>query len=185
MPFTTARQTATAVFAALTLSLAGCGSATPLGATADHASAAAATGNIPSESARMVCQPEAENEIAAALGARTSQPPTPTWADHLYSCRYTYPNATMVVSVKELPDDATTSAYYAAAQNSVPGRTTVEILGQNGFAAPDGSISVRKDLKVLRVDVSALPDQFGMPAHTRADVAFAVAAIILGCWTGS
>jgi hypothetical protein len=185
MPFTAARRTATAVFAAVTLSVAGCGPVASPGATPGRSSAAATTGDIPSESAKMVCKAEAKDEIAAALGARTSQPPAPTWADRLYSCRYTYLTATMVVSVKELPDDATASAYYTAEQNSVPGRTAVEILGQNGFAGPDGSISVRKDFKVLRIDVSALPDQFGNPARTRPDVAFAVAAVILGCWTGS
>jgi hypothetical protein len=133
----------------------------------------------------MICKPEAEDEIAAALGARPNQPPKPVWANRLYSCRYTYPNGTMVVSVKELPDDATTNAYYAAAQNSVPGTTAIMILGQDGFAEPDGSVSVRKDFKVLRIDVSALPNRFGNPTHTRPNVAYAVAAVILGCWTGS
>jgi hypothetical protein len=133
----------------------------------------------------MVCKPEAAAEIAAALGTRPSRPPTPTWADRLYSCRYTYHSGVMVLSVKELPDDATTTAYYTAAQDRVPGRTTVQILGQTGFAEPGGSIVLRKDFKVLRVDVSALPDRFGDPAHTRAEVAYAVTAVILGCWTGS
>jgi hypothetical protein len=133
----------------------------------------------------MICKPEAVREIAAALGAQTSQPPTPTWANRLYSCRYTYPTGTMVLSIKELPDDATTSAYYTAAQNSLPGHTTIQVLGQSGFVGPDGSTYVRKDFKVLRIDVSALPDHFGQPPHTRPNVAFAVAAVIMSCWTGS
>lgn len=185
MSFAAARQTAIALFAAVALSVTGCGSTARPSATAGHASASATTGDIPSESAKMICKPEAEDEIAAALGVRTSRPPTPQWVDRLYSCRYTYPTGTMVVSVKELPDEATTNAYYSAAQNNVPGSTGVMILGQNGFTEPDGSVSVRKDFKVLRIDVSALPARFGRPAHSRSNVAFAVAAVILGCWTGS
>jgi hypothetical protein len=185
MSFAAARLTATILFAATALSVAGCGSATAPGAIAGHASIAGTTGNAPSESAKMICKPEAADEIAAALGARTSQPPAPTWADHLYSCRYTYPSGTMVISVKELPDEAATNAYYAAAQNRVPGSTSITILGQNGFAEPGGSVSIRKDFKVLRIDVGAMPSQFGKPAHTRPNVAFAAAAVILGCWTGS
>jgi hypothetical protein len=44
---------------------------------------------------------------------------------------------------------------------------------------------VRKDFKVLHVDVSALPDRIGPQRHTRADAAFTVAAVIMSCWTGN
>lgn len=185
MPFAAARPTATALFAALTLSMSGCGAAAAPGATAGTISTAASNSDTPSESAEMICQPEAVEEIAAALGIQTSRPPTPTWADHLYSCRYTYPSATMVLSVKEFPDEAATAAYYAAAQRRVPGSIATTILGQKGFAEPGGSVSVRKDLKVLRIEVSALPARFGTPPQTRSNVGFVVAAVILGCWTGN
>jgi Flp pilus assembly protein TadD len=185
MPFDAARQTATVLIAAMVLSVTGCAQATAPRATASHASTGVTTGDTPSESAKMICKQEAEEEIAAALGVRPSRPPTPTWADRLYSCQYTYPTGAMVLSVKELPDDATASAYYFTAQKRVPGTTAITLLGQNGFAEPDGSVSVRKDFKILRIDVSALPKTFGKPAHTRANVAYAVAAVILGCWTGS
>src|SRR5258706_11883953 len=77
MTVTAARQTAIAALTALALSVAGCGQAAAPGArsaTAGHAFAAATTSDIPSESAKMICKPEAEREIAAALGAQTSQP---------------------------------------------------------------------------------------------------------------
>ena len=185
MPLAAARSTATALFAALTLSMAACGSAAAPGATAGTTTTGASNGDTPSKSAEMICQPEAAEEIAAALGVHTSRPPTPTWVDRLYSCRYTYPSSTMVLSVKELPDETATTAYYAAAQRRVPGSTATTILGQNGFAEPGGSVVVRKDLKILRIDVSVLPSRFGKPPHTRSNVGFVVAAVILGCWTGS
>jgi hypothetical protein len=133
----------------------------------------------------MICQPEAVEEIAAALGVPTSAPPTASWSDHVYSCRYVYPSGVMVLSIKELPDEAATTAYYRAAQDSVGSHTPVQVLGQDGFAGPDGSLYVRKDFKVLRVDVSALPDRIGQRPYTRADAAFTVAAVIMSCWTGS
>jgi hypothetical protein len=43
---------------------------------------------------------------------------------------------------------------------------------------------VRKDWKVLTVDIAPLPAQFGKPATSKADVAYTVADIILGCWDG-
>jgi hypothetical protein len=132
----------------------------------------------------MICQPEAENEIYAALGVQPSQPPTPTWADHLYSCRYVYKSAVMVLSVRELSDAAATSAYYTSVQNSLSSHVSTNVLGQDAFTGPDGSIFVRKDFKVLHVDVAGLPDRFGQPPYTRADAAFTVAAVIMSCWTG-
>jgi len=188
MPTTTARRTLTATVAAAALVAAAGGCAADRTAPATGhatASATAAFGVDPSESAKMICQPEAADEIASALGVRPSQPPTATWADQVYSCRYAYPAGTMVLSIKELPDEAATDAYYTAAQNSLPTRTAIQVLGQNGFVGPDGSTYVRKDFKVLQVDVSKLPESFGQPPTTRADAAFLVAAVIMGCWTGS
>jgi hypothetical protein len=49
----------------------------------------------------------------------------------------------------------------------------------------DGSIVVRKDWKVLYVDVSHLPAEFGQPPQSAADAALGVAATILGCWSGA
>jgi hypothetical protein len=133
----------------------------------------------------MICQPEAADEIASALGVQTSTPPTSSWSNQVYSCRYQYPSGVMALSIKELPDEAATTAYYTAAQHSLPNFTPEQVLGQQGFSGPDGSIYVRKDFKVLHVDVSALPDHIGPRPHSRADAAFTVAALIMSCWTGN
>ena len=133
MPTTTVRRTLAAAAATVALAAAGGGcaadrntpatSASPAAVTAT-ASATAASGAGPSESAKMICEPEAADEIAAALGVKTSQPPTATWADQVYTCRYTYSVGTMVLSIKELPDEAATTAFYTTAQNSLPSRST-------------------------------------------------------------
>jgi hypothetical protein len=133
----------------------------------------------------MICQPEATGEVAIALGVKTTTMPTATWADHVYSCRYAYSDGVMVLSVKELPNEAATTAYFTAARGSLPSSSAVRVLGLDGFAGPDGSLYVRKDFKVLHVDVSALPETFGAPSRKRADAAFTVAAVIMTCWTGN
>lgn len=181
--------TAAAILLASAASVGGCAhahaSATGRPTAAGRLPAVIASGDTPSASATMICQPEAAAEIAAALGAQTSNPPTPRWSDHVYSCRYVYTTGAMVLSVKELPDEAATTAYYTAAQHNLSSHTPVQVLGLDGFAGPDGSLYVRKDFKVLHVDVAALPDHIGQPPYTRADAAFTVAAVIMSCWTGN
>jgi hypothetical protein len=147
--------------------------------------AAAPAGDGPSESAAMICQPEATGEVAIALGVKTTTAPSATWTDHVYACRYVYQDGVMVLSVKDLVDQAATTAYLTTAQQSLPSSTAVRVLGQDGFAGPDGSLYIRKDFKVLHVDVSALPENVGDPPRKRADAAFTVAAVIMSCWTGN
>jgi hypothetical protein len=43
---------------------------------------------------------------------------------------------------------------------------------------------VRKDWKVLVVDVAALPAQIGQPPTSSGEAAVTVADVILGCWNG-
>ena len=186
------------VLTSLVLSVSGCGRPAPKGPAAPPSSAPAtavvdqpsspsamAVADQPSTTAQMICQPEAEDEIAEALGVIPRRTPTSSWSDHLYSCRYEYPIGTMTLSVKELPDEGATAAYLAAVQHSLPGYTPIRVSGQNGITAPDGSIYLRKDFKILHVDVGQLPTRIGNPPQTRANAAFTVAAVILSCWTGA
>ena len=57
-------------------------------------------------------------------------------------------------------------------------------LGQGAFQAGNGDVVVRKDWKVLLVDIKGLPAQFGVPPTPSDDVAVTVADVILGCWAG-
>jgi hypothetical protein len=49
----------------------------------------------------------------------------------------------------------------------------------------NGSFVVRKDYKVLLVDTSGLPAQFGSPARQHAEEGTDVGFVLLGCWTGA
>jgi hypothetical protein len=131
----------------------------------------------------MVCAPEAQREIAAALGV-TAVVETPTWSGHLYSCRFTYPSGSFTLSVKELSSWAQTLAYFRGLGSSLGDVTTLPNLGQGGYETRDGSVAVRKDWKVLLVDIAGLPAQFGRPPTPSGNVAVTVADVILGCWSG-
>jgi hypothetical protein len=139
----------------------------------------------PSATALMVCSTEAQADIEQATGVRVSSPPTSTFADHLYTCDYPYPGGTMVVKVKDLPDKASTDAYYSQALSTVSKPRQLPGLGEGAFSDDKGTVYVRKDFKVLRVDATGLPESFGQPPHTRDVIAVAVAAAITLCWTGA
>lgn len=140
-------------------------------------------GKTPSKIATMVCAAKAAREIAEVLGV-TAVVQDRAWVDHRYSCDYVYPNGHFTLSVKELSSWAQTFSYFR--QMGVEHGNTGKLgnLGQGAFTTSNGSVVVRKDWKVLFVDISGLPAQFGKPPTSRADVAYTIADIILGCWAG-
>jgi hypothetical protein len=140
----------------------------------------------PSKSAKMICEPEAQKDIyESATGVKTTSITTPSWTDHVYSCTYVYPGGVKIaLSVKELSNEAETTAYFNSLATSMNKKKDIPGLGQGAFQTGDGSMVVRKDYKVLTIDVSKLPQTFGVPAASRGDVAINVGATIMGCWTG-
>ena len=162
---------------AVVLGIAGCGS---VKASAESPKPA---GTSPSAISRMVCAKEASGEIAEVVGAKASLT-SPTWADHLYSCGYRYREGTMVLSVKELSSWTQTYAYFDELAKTLHKTAPVKGLGQGAFVVGDGSVVVRKDWKILLVDISGLHGMVGSPPYSRDTVALDAAAVILGCWSG-
>jgi hypothetical protein len=140
-------------------------------------------GKNPSPISVMVCSRRTRGEIAYALGM-TATVPAPTWRDHLYSCHFDYPDGMLTLSVKELSSWSETYAWFASLKVRLGDRGALGNLGQGAFTTRDGGIVVRKDWKVLYVDISGLPPRFGKPATTRGEVAVTIADLILGCWAG-
>ena len=171
-----------AALASLTLVLA-------LAAGCTQASSAPATtvplkaGRNPSKISKEVCVTDAPKDVGLALG-ETAKVSTPTWVDHLYSCRFDYPGASMTLSVKELSSRDETTAYFDSLGAQLGVSRNLQNLGQGAFQTTDGSVVVRKDYKVLLVDISGLPSDFGNPPTTRAEIAVTVADVVLGCWAG-
>ena len=134
----------------------------------------------PSASAKMICVPKTQTELATVLGVHTTQPVLPAWTDHLYSCRYTYHNAFMVLSVKELFSKAETDGYFTSLAHRLGQTQRPQPLDRGAFFTTKNlSVVVRKDDKVLLVDISGLPARFGAPPYSRGDIAIKVGPVML------
>lgn len=131
----------------------------------------------------MICSPKSQNNIATTLGLR-AQVSSPTWAGHVYSCRYEYPTGAFTLSVNELSSWQQTYAYFDGLAQSLGKTKSIVGLGQGAFQSPNGSVVVRKDWKVLLVDASQMPPKLGVPPSASRYVAVTVADLILGCWSG-
>jgi hypothetical protein len=144
--------------------------------------AGTATPSGPSEQARMVCEPEARQDIAVALGVDATAVGPLRFADRTTTCRYAYPQGAFDLTVQDLPDDATTTAVYDELGRR-GGRVQQFDLGvAQAFTTTNGSVVLRKDTKVMLVDVADLPDPFGRPPVPRGQAALLVTKAILGCW---
>jgi hypothetical protein len=174
----------------LVLMLGACGgsgskSGTPATSTPGTGHVAIPVGANPSLSAQMVCEKTAVDDIAQVVGVNTVSISKPTWNDHVYSCDYVYPaGARMTLSVKEMSDADQTTAYFNMLSQKLGHKQDIQGIGQGAFVTSNGNMVVRKDYKVLTVDVSHLPASFGVPSDTREHMAINVAATIMGCWTG-
>ena len=174
--------------------LAGCGSS---GAKSGQGSMATTTPQLfssktyekakpdPSISAKMICQKEARADIANNLGIAATRVTTPTWnrAQHLYACTYVYPNGKIALSVKEMSSATETTAYFNGIVKKYGTTQPLIGLGQGARVLHNNDVVVRKDYKVLLVDVQGIPKQF-RPVMRSSDAAINVAVAIMGCWSG-
>lgn len=185
-PPTVRRLVAVTSFLAMAVLAASC-SGTPSAArpTTSTTRPPEPAGATPSSIATQICSTEARQDIASSLG-EAAHVSTPTWsvAQHLYACEYRYSSGSMTLSMKELSSWPQTYSYYDSLQTQLGMSRDLENLGQGAFQTTDGSVVVRKDWKVLLVNSSGLPSQFGVPPTPSGDVAVTVADVILGCWAG-
>jgi hypothetical protein len=186
------RRSIIAVGVAVSMALlAACGSssgkpssaASPTSPTVAAVQHEAVPGAPPSVSSQMICNAEGQGAIAGSLGVKP-YPIKPTWNDETYTCIYRYANGTMTLSVHEYPSNAAAMQAFNQLNTQLHGVPAQTVLGQGTFQAPDNSLYVVKDNKLLKVDVSKLPAYFGSPALSRSDVALTVGVTIMGCWTG-
>jgi hypothetical protein len=150
---------------ALVLVLGACGgSAKPSGSPTTQEQEPGSTAHVvkaagadPSASAQMICADEAVKDISSVVGVNTVSISKPTWIDHTYSCDYVYSGGTrMKLSVKELDDEAATTKYYDDLGKTLGHKQNLQGLGQGSYTTNNGVV-VRKDYKVLTVDVSRMP----------------------------
>ena len=102
----------------------------------------------------------------------------------MYSCTFVYANGSFTISVKELVNQEKTNAYFDAYKTRLGVAQNLFGLGQGAFVAKNDDVVVRKDYKVLLVDVKNVPSNF-IPAMTPSIVSTNIAAVIMGCWVGA
>ena len=95
-----------------------------------------------------------------------------------------YPNGKIVLSVKEMSSANETTAYYNGIIKQYGTIQPLTGLGQGAWVLKNDDVVVRKDYKVLLVNVEGIPKQF-QPLLTSSDVAINVAVSIMGCWSGT
>jgi hypothetical protein len=83
------------------------------------------------------------------------------------------------MTVWEQPDKAATEAFFKSKSD---GGTPLRGLGEAAATLPDGSVVLRKDTKVLLVDVSGLPQRLGTPPVDPAHAALIIAQVVMHCW---
>ena len=142
--------------------------------------------STPSISAQMVCSKEARDDIKATLGIAAEKVTRPKWVrkDHLYSCAYVYPRGKIVLSVKELSSGAETTNYFESIKRKYGTSDDLNGVGQGAWVLKNSDVVVRKDYKVLLIDVTGIPERL-VPAMRRSDVAVSISTVIMSCWTGA
>lgn len=154
------------------------------GAVPIAAGPTSAQADTPSEQAQIVCRQEAQGDIGELIGVEATQVGPLQYADHVSTCRYAYPDGAFTLSVQDLPNDITTTDAYDALATKLGRVDVIDLPNADAFSTTDGSVVLRKDTKVMLVDVTRLPAMFGNPPIPRADAARLIMKAVLGCWTG-
>jgi hypothetical protein len=134
--------------------------------------------------ARMICAAEVRGDVAEALRLPAAPPTSSTWDGATFTCTYRLPAGPMVLSVHESPDPAAALAHLAALRVRLPSTTDAPGLTPGAFRTNTGTVALAKDRDTLLVDTTGLPAQFGPQRQKRTDLAYEVASVVLGCWTG-
>ena len=186
------RPAATAPFAAglavLAALLAGCGGQAPpsVPQNAPQVGPAVVTAlpDVPSPQAEMVCLPEAQQDIQDIIGVVPTAVGPIQYANHTSTCRYAYSNGAFTLVVQDLPNDITTTRTYEAHAGKLGRVEKIDLPDAEAYTTNDGSIVLRRDTKVMLVDVTQLPGTFGNPPSPRGDAARLIMKAVLNCWVG-
>ena len=187
------RPAATAPFAAglavLAALLAGCGGqpppSVPQNAPQVGPAVVTALPDVPSPQAEMVCQPEAQQDIQDLIGVvPTAVGPDPVRQPHLDVPLRLRRTARSPSSCEDLPNDITTTRTYEALAGKLGRVEKIDLPDAEAYTTNDGSIVLRRDTKVMLVDVTQLPGTFGNPPSPRGDAARLIMKAVLNCWVG-
>ena len=141
----------------------------------------------PSKSAKMVCQKEVARRDRVERSAsqrRGSRRPPGTRPQHLYSCTYVYPEREdRAVGEGDVERDGDHRVLQQHREEVTAPIQSLIGLGQGAWVLKNSDVVVRKDYKVLLVNVEGIPAQFS-PLMKSSDAAINIASVIMGCWKG-
>lgn len=171
---------AAAVAAALVLGLTGCSQPPP--PVIGPQPTAMVLPDAPSPQAAMVCQPEAQQEVQDLIGVAPTKVGPIQYADHTSTCRYDYANGSFALVVQDLPNELVTTNTYEALADKLGRVDRIALPDADAFSTTNGSVVLRRDTKVMLVDVAQLPATFGEPPSKRTDAARLIMKAVLNCW---
>jgi hypothetical protein len=149
-----------------------------MAATARHAG--------PSAAARMICGAETREAVAGVLELPAPPPTKTSWSHHRYTCTYQLATGPLVLSVQDSTNLRSGRRFYDRLSKQLAHPKTIRGLASFGLPAAEttnGHVIFLKDGKTLEVDASKLPRQVGAHRRPRTDIAYAVAADVVGCWS--
>lgn len=140
----------------------------------------------PSSAARMICSRQVKRAIERSAATGAISPGTDRWANHRYTCGYRTPIGPIVLSVQDSPNAKSGRRYFRSAQQRADGARPLAgllALGLPSYETAAGTVSFLKDGKKLIVDARGLPGRVGPSQRSRTDVAYAIAAAVVACWS--
>ena len=140
----------------------------------------------PSHTASLVCSDEIRGAVRRNLELTTTPVGRRSWSHRMFRCTYRFGDSRLRLSVKDLDTTGPGRAYFDHLRHRLAGASTIRGVASFGFPAfetPRGDVVFIKDDKTLWVDASRLGVSARPRGTSRQDVAYGVAAAVIGCWT--
>lgn len=140
----------------------------------------------PSEAAAMICTDEIAEAVRRSFALETVPERHDTWEPPHYGCDYHVGGNRLHVSVHDAKAAEEGRAHFRDARSALPGVATIKGIKSFGFPAfqsSNGVVGMMKDGKTLLVDAQEIPAGDLPSGFTRTEVAYSVAAAVMGCWT--
>jgi hypothetical protein len=133
----------------------------------------------------MICGDEIRAAVRRNLGLTRAPEGRSTWSRELFACTYRLPGGSLRLSVEDLDRAGPGRAYFDGLRRQLGGTTIegVESFGLPSFETARGDVVYLKDDKTLWVDAAHVPGRDLPEGESREDVAYGVAAAVIGCWT--
>ncbi len=147
----------------------------------------AAMRHRPSSAAKMICTAETRRHVGHILELSAAPDGTPSWKAPNYECSYRLGTAgELVLTVNDASQSAAGAKFFGSVQQQLAPTQRLkglQALGLPSFETSTGDVVFLKDGKTLTVDASGLQPSALPAGQSRTDVAYAVAADIVACWS--